>query len=703
MSFLQPLILWAIPLIALPILIHLINQWRYQTRRWAPMMFLLQANRMNRGLAKVRQWLILAMRTLVVAGLLFAVSRPLVGGFWSMLSGGQVDTTIVLIDRSPSMNEIGIAGETKLQAVSRQLSSALNTVGSARWAAVDTSTAVPTEFASLERLLESKVASSSSAISQFPRSLLNVLDYIQVNQPGSVDVWLCSDLHSSDWSPDSSDWSQLRAGFGSLAQPIRFHILAYADRSNENLAIRVTEVYRQELEEQSASPHELILSVQVLDTSLAPSQVVRSVPVQIEVEGVRSQIQVEIRAGLGELRELRVPLPSQNSSGWGKVSLPADSNSSDNDYYFVFESSSSQRVVLVTEDPQAARPLQIAASVTASGERTTQLEVFNSNQITSSQIEGAALVIWQADLPDTVTASSLDLYVSKGGRVVFFPPSGLQRGNSDLARQFHGVRWTGWKQPGDKAVLVSNWRGDQDLLAATKSGAGLPVGQLEINGHGLLQSEHRLTPLATLDGGDFLLARLPTDSGGIYFCSTGTDVSQSSLAENGVVLFVVIQRALQDGQLALQRIRQRDAESSMLFSQVDGSSLAVGVESERTQDVSSKLKARQVPTPTTNWQQVAGETVISTEFEIHAGVYRNGQQLFAINRPESEDQAKVVDDPALAVLFQGLQMTRIDQQADGSSSIFREAWRLFLFLVIGALIVEAALCLPKIQRPLPTT
>ena len=36
MNFLQPAILWAIPLIALPIVIHLINQWRYQTRPWAP-------------------------------------------------------------------------------------------------------------------------------------------------------------------------------------------------------------------------------------------------------------------------------------------------------------------------------------------------------------------------------------------------------------------------------------------------------------------------------------------------------------------------------------------------------------------------------------------------------------------------------------------------------------------------------------------
>ena len=48
MSFLQPLLLAALPIAALPILIHLINQRRFQTIRWAAMIFLLAANRIDR-------------------------------------------------------------------------------------------------------------------------------------------------------------------------------------------------------------------------------------------------------------------------------------------------------------------------------------------------------------------------------------------------------------------------------------------------------------------------------------------------------------------------------------------------------------------------------------------------------------------------------------------------------------------------------
>src|SRR5215212_3405770 len=99
MNFLQPMMLAALPLMALPIVIHLINQRRYQTMRWAAMMFLLAANRMSRGYARLRQWLIMAFRMAAIGALIFAVSRPLAGGWLGVAAGGRPDTTIVIVDR----------------------------------------------------------------------------------------------------------------------------------------------------------------------------------------------------------------------------------------------------------------------------------------------------------------------------------------------------------------------------------------------------------------------------------------------------------------------------------------------------------------------------------------------------------------------------------------------------------------------------
>src|SRR6266480_4201149 len=126
MTFLQPILLLGLPLVALPIIIHLINQRRYQTINWAAMMFLLAANRMSRGYARLRQWLILLFRMAVVAALVFAVSRPLASGWFGLALGGRPDTTIILLDRSPSMQaKAPGSNASKLETATAQLAATL--------------------------------------------------------------------------------------------------------------------------------------------------------------------------------------------------------------------------------------------------------------------------------------------------------------------------------------------------------------------------------------------------------------------------------------------------------------------------------------------------------------------------------------------------------------------------------------------------
>jgi hypothetical protein len=66
MTFLQPLILWGLPLVLLPVIIHLINRMRHRPRQWAAMQFLLAATRHSTSHARLRNLLILLMRILAV-------------------------------------------------------------------------------------------------------------------------------------------------------------------------------------------------------------------------------------------------------------------------------------------------------------------------------------------------------------------------------------------------------------------------------------------------------------------------------------------------------------------------------------------------------------------------------------------------------------------------------------------------------------
>jgi hypothetical protein len=92
------------------------------------------------------------------------------------------------------------------------------------------------------------------------------------------------------------------------------------------------------------------------------------------------------------------------------------------------------------------------------------------------------------------------------------------------------------------------------------------------------------------------------------------------------------------------------------------------------------------------------ESALSTEYGSQAGVYEADQRLFAINRSMAEDQRDTLKDEQIDALFAGLPFARVDEQAGSLSGIVREIWRLFLITMIVALLVEAALCLPRVIR-----
>ena len=176
-----------------------------------------------------------------------------------------------------------------------------------------------------------------------------------------------------------------------------------------------------------------------------------------------------------------------------------------------------------------------------------------------------------------------------------------------------------------------------------------------------------LTPLATLLGGKLMAARLPTNRGGVYFLATTADGADSTLAANGVVLYVFVQRVLAAGAASLGRARQLVAGEA---------------------------------TDATDWRQVAGPAdAVSTDYPHHAGVYAAGDRLLAVNRSAAEDHAPVLADEKVVELFRGLDFSRVDDRAGGTAGLIQEVWRPFLVAMLVALLTEAALCMPRRQRP----
>ncbi|MCA9053696.1 MAG: BatA domain-containing protein, partial [Planctomycetaceae bacterium] len=588
MTFLQPAMLWALPVIALPIIIHLINQRRFQTVRWGAMMFLLAANRMSRGYARLRRWLILAARTAAIMGLILAVSRPLASGWQGLVGGGQIDTTLVLLDRSPSMQQTGAGGGgSKLDTGLAQLTDSLGLLGSNRWALVDGGSSAPVEFDASEKLGSLPQARSNGASSDLPAMLQSAFDYVQANRPSRTEVWICSDLREHDWDPESPRWKLLRDAFLASPHPVRFHLLAYPGESSSNRSIQVTEARRVE----NAYGTELLLSLKIQQPQGVEGTA--SVPIQIEIDGARSEMTVELSGTEVDIKNHAIPLDANQVRGWGRVSLPADANPADNDFYFAFDRPPPRKTLIVTDAPDLVAPLQLAAGISPDSDVVCESTVVRPQDLIGAAWEETALVLWQAALPRDGEAPELAPFLRRGGRIIFFPPEA-----PDDA-EFAGVRWEHWEELAGETP-VSSWIGDQDLLANTRSGAALPVGDLRVTRHCGLSGD--ATSLATLSGGEPLLARALTDRRNVYFCTTTPEPENSSLARDGVVLYVLIQSALATGAASLGSARQVEA----------GELPADGLD---------------------DWRQLAGDgDVLSTTYNVQPGVYAVGDELLAVNR-----------------------------------------------------------------------
>ena len=419
------MLLAALPIVALPVVIHLINQRRYQTIRWGAMMFLLAANRMSRGYARLRQWWILLFRMLALAGLIFAISRPLASGRLGMAVGSGTDTTIILLDTSPSMRQQPrAAAGSKLDTGRQQLVRLLHTLGSSRWVLIDSTSRTPRELESPDDLWSLTAEAGTSASADLPAMLLAAGDYMQANKTGRTEIWVCSDTRQNDWRADDVRWRAVRDSLLELSQGVRLHLLAYPQPAPDNMSIRVTDVVRQQtregtellvslrLEREEAAGSDLGSDSETGGNAGPPQRV--TIPVQFEIEGARSEVAVEMSGPRFELLDHRIPLDHNQQRGWGKVSIPADANPGDNEFYFLFDQPAPRQTVVVVDDPQSARPLELAAGISPDAALRYSAAVIGPAQLPTVEWEQTSLVVWQAPLPVGESADSIAAFVDRG-------------------------------------------------------------------------------------------------------------------------------------------------------------------------------------------------------------------------------------------------------------------------------------------------
>ncbi|MEX2185888.1 MAG: BatA domain-containing protein [Pirellulales bacterium] len=213
---------------AAPLVIHLWSRRRYREVPWAAVAFLLAAMRKNSRRIQLQQWLLLAVRTLLILLVVLAVAKPYANE--AGVGGSLVPThRVVVIDTSFSMTYRD-ADSTRLARAKELAASVVARQGPADKLTVLTLADPPRELAGLEAVTATQGRADLAATLDLIAAALKP----EADSPARFDrqqVTTFSDLQRSTWESASTEQ------FDKLAEQASFSAVDVGTPNTANLAV----------------------------------------------------------------------------------------------------------------------------------------------------------------------------------------------------------------------------------------------------------------------------------------------------------------------------------------------------------------------------------------------------------------------------------------------------------------------------------
>jgi hypothetical protein len=456
LTFLFPTLLTiGLPLMAVPILIHLINLRRQQRIRWAAMQFLLESQRRNRRWILLKQLLLLLTRMAVIGVLVVMLAHLVLRSQWLALFGRGTTHHLVLLDDSYSMsdrwNDTNALAEGKkaVQAIveqaAQQSDRQLVTLLRFSEAAQLSAGAQPKVFAeqindTFRSRLESLLASwEPSQTDVGPAEALKAVPRLPFSKNDeSLVVYLVGDFRARQFA-SATEIGKLLADLKEKEHVAQIHLVRAVREARPNLAIT-------SLVPESgvrAAGIEMWMKVTVANYG---DQSARGVTVQLEQDGDALPT-----VGLDDIpprdevtRKFRVQFPGVGGHSL-TASLGADAVDVDNRRYFACDLTAARPVLIVdgSKDGRGGHQLSLALAPSANTPTGWQPHVEPPSFLADTEKLNRQAAVILLDVPRLAEdeLASLENYVRNGGGVSFFVAADTDRSfyNERFYRNEHGL------------------------------------------------------------------------------------------------------------------------------------------------------------------------------------------------------------------------------------------------------------------------
>ncbi|NIO07575.1 MAG: VWA domain-containing protein [Deltaproteobacteria bacterium] len=419
--FLQPIFLYGLVAASIPLLIHLLNRRRMRRIRFPAVRFVLLSQRRITRSYRLRHWLILALRTMAIALLVFLLARPIFQSGVGLFAGGSSHTSVVILDNSLSMRwSQDREGFEKAKEAARLL---ISSMGDGDQAAL-----VPTNATNPLALERTRLKDRREALLQeldgiqltagtadFSSALARAYELLQIPAPQKT-IWLITDLSLTGW--DTFNLSSLEQIDPLI--PLKI-IRARRDDLAPNVTIREVKLLNQGL----AVGLPMRLEAEIINFS---DREIQDLAVELKLNDNNKEQRLITLAPKEELKVNFQFKLAKTGGHRGAVTLKKVGVTGNPTVNFVLEPQDKVKVLIVDGDPKTSlvqsETFFLSRSLNPTGEQDSSLflpTVIVPERLSSASLDSyQAIVLCNLAVIPREVLPRLTEYVRKGGGLVIF-------------------------------------------------------------------------------------------------------------------------------------------------------------------------------------------------------------------------------------------------------------------------------------------
>ena len=415
MTFLNPAVLIGLAAATIPVLIHLLNLRKLKKIEFSTLHFLkeLQKNKIRR--VKLKQWLLLALRVMIILLIVTALARPTLEG---VSIGGTTSaaktSAVFILDDTFSMSAVDQNGSLFNQAKQtiKKLLAQMQEGDEACLILISGNESDELNFSTninsiSDRVNELKISDASGNINS---ALLEAADLISKSKNFNKEIYLLTDFQKGRIYEEQnlSDLSQILNG------KVNLYSFNYTKKDIYNISIDDLRVVTRIFEKEKPIKFEAVVNNH-------SSQPVSNLVISLFIDGERSaQQSVDLSADESKTIQLE---GVAKKAGFINVTVETEDDdiNQDNKRFTSVFIPEKLSVLLLSEIPDDAKFVKFALK---SSEEFGNINIAESpaNRLASTQLKNFDVIVFIGNNLN-LGADELKLYVSNGGGFIFFPSS----------------------------------------------------------------------------------------------------------------------------------------------------------------------------------------------------------------------------------------------------------------------------------------